>query len=95
MTEKTIAVHMGRASEANPGGLAAEGTYTEADGVVTLIKFNGEALSADKRKIYTRKLNEGDKPRMIAGRLTKDYAFSIHTNRPFSAPLNYPPIKVA
>jgi len=95
MANKTIAVHLTRPSENNPGGTAAEGTYVEANGILTLIKFNGQPLDADRRKAYSRKLNDGDKPRVIAGRLIKDYALSIHSNRRFSAPLNYPPLKLA
>jgi hypothetical protein len=90
----TLFVQLARPSSTNPAGLAACGEYTEADGVVTLTKFNGEALRPELCKKYSRKLNAGDNARRVAWRLTKDYALSAHTNR-FSARINYPPIKVA
>ena len=95
MQEKKIIVQIGRPTSTNPTGLAAQGTYVETKTTVTLISLNNKPLSPDWRKQYSQRLKAGDNARVIAGRLTKECASAQHSNRPFSAPLNYPPIKVA
>jgi hypothetical protein len=90
----TVFVQLGRPSNENPGGIAGQGEYTQVNGVVTLTKYNGRPLTPDRRKRFSHRLNAGEDPRRIAGRLTKDYAWSLHSNRSFSAPIHYPPISV-
>jgi len=88
-------VQLSRPSESYPAGVVAEAEYEVAGGRVSLTKYNGEALSADRRKRYSHKLKKGDEPRVIASRLAKDYAFSLNNNKPFSRTLNYPKIGIA
>jgi len=68
--------------DANPAGTAGEGEYVEADRTITLTKYNGRALTRERSKWFSRKLNDGDDARIIAKRLTREYAFSL-SDRPF------------
>jgi hypothetical protein len=88
----TVFVQLGHPSNENPGGIVGQGEYTEVNGVVTLTKYNGQPIA--RRKQFSHKLKAGEDARKVAGRLTKDYAWSLHSNRPFSGPIHYPPISV-
>ena len=84
----TVFVQIARPSERNPEGVAAQGEYEEAGGKVTLTKYNGQPILADRRKRYSQKLKDGDQPHIIARRLTLEYVGSLRKS--FSGPIQYP-----
>jgi len=65
--------------------------HTIADGVVTLTDRSGKPVRVQIGKTYSYKLAETDDPRVIAGRLTKEFRRTlIGSKGGFSGPINYP-----
>jgi hypothetical protein len=98
MKPETIFVQI-RRPEHGDQGVVAEGAYIVVDGVVTLTDRNGEpAIDGDGRR-YTHKLVGDEKPRVIAGRLTKQLRDALRGSafptQGFGQPINYPKLKNA
>lgn len=75
-------------------GTVIEGAYIVENGEVVLVDRHGKPAHDDTGKKYSHKLAEGDNPKQIAARLTKDLRKALRgPNAPprgFSGPSNYP-----
>jgi len=75
-------------------GKCAEGCYVVENGEVVLVDRYGKPAFDDAGKKYVHKLADGDNPKQIAARLTKDLRKALRgPNAPprgFSSPINYP-----
>jgi len=68
--------------------------YIVENGEVVLVDRHGKPAHDDTGKKYSHKLAEGDNPKQIAARLTKDLRKALRGSnaspRGFSGPINYP-----
>jgi hypothetical protein len=93
---KIVVVQISRPSPTNPNGVSGEGRYIVADGHVTLTDRDGKPVRDKDGKICSQKLNEGDNPRVIAGRMTKNFRAVLRGDKKpgsvsgFSQPIYYP-----
>jgi hypothetical protein len=75
-------------------GKAIEGCYIVDSGMVILTNRRGEPVQDDSGKKYTQKLGDGDNPKQIAARLTKQFRGALRGNNAaphgFSGPIEYP-----
>jgi hypothetical protein len=80
-------------------GQTAEGCFIVEDGVVVLTDRDGNPARDDDGKFYKRKLADGENPKVIAGRLTRELRTALRgKNAPvngFDGPIRYPKISVA
>lgn len=87
-----------RAPRGDDPGQVAEGRYILVDGTVTLTDHTGRPVRDHDGKTYSRKVNEGDDPRVIAGRLTKEFRRVIRGENKiisgFRRPIVYPKIGI-
>jgi hypothetical protein len=93
---KIVIVQISPPSSSNPNGVSAEGAYIVADGHVTLTNRDGKPVRDKDGKICSQKLNEGDNPRQVAGRMTKRFRSVLRGDKTpgsvsgFSQPIHYP-----
>jgi len=77
-------------------GRAIEGCYIVDSDMVTLTNRRGEPVHDDNGKKYTQKLGDGDNPKQIAARLTKQFRNALRGNNAapigWNKPLSYPKI---
>jgi hypothetical protein len=70
-------------------GAVEQGFYFVADGLLTMCDESGKPVGKPYR------LNDGDEPHTIAGRLTRERWLKTSGASDFNRPLNYPSIGVA
>jgi hypothetical protein len=79
-------------------GQVAEGAYIVKDGLVILTDRDGNPARDGDGKFYKRKLADGENPKVIAGRLTRELRTALRgKNAPvngFDGPIRYPKISV-
>ncbi len=78
-------------------GKVAEGAYIVEDGVVILTDRNGKPARDSDGKRYEHKLQDGENPKRIAGRLTRKLRDALRDRsggmEGFSGEINYPDAK--
>jgi hypothetical protein len=81
----------------DPGAMV-EGCYVVTDDVVTLTDRQGNPVRDQHGKAYTRKIANGDSPKTIAARLTKDFRLMLRGKdgrvNGFDRPIRYPKLVV-
>jgi hypothetical protein len=74
----------------------AIGYYTVAKGVLTMVDGDGAPVRRWRDgELYTHRLQRGEDPCVIAGRLTRDIRASLRGGSDFNRPLVYPKVGVA
>ena len=85
------------APRGNSPGKVVEGCYTIENGAVVLTNRHGDSVRDDGGNKYAQKLAEGDNPKQIAARLTKELRKALRGNngppRGFRGPIEYPKVK--
>ncbi len=80
-------------------GRVAEGAYVVEDGVVILTDRAGKPARDSDGRTYKHKLQDGENPKRIAGRLTRKLRDALRDSsggvEGFSGAINYPPTRVA
>jgi hypothetical protein len=83
-----------RKPDGDDPGQVAEGAFIVEDGVVILTDRDGNPARDDDGKFYKRKLADGQNPKVIAGRLTRELRSALRgKNAPtngFDGPIHYP-----
>jgi hypothetical protein len=88
-----VTAQVRRPKEGDPGAVV-EGRFTLEDGIVTLTNHIGSPVRDHDGRTYSKKLEPGEDPYIIAGRLTKEFRRARrgdkHHVEGFSGPLTYP-----
>jgi hypothetical protein len=92
---KFVIITISNPTSSNPMGVVEEGWYTVDGGKVTLTTCNGTPLYDQRNKQYSVKLKQGDDPRNVAAKLTRQWTSTKRRGSDFSRPINYPRIVVA
>jgi hypothetical protein len=83
-------------SRSFPHGQTAEGAYIVEDGVVILTDREGNPARDGDGKFYKQKLADGQTPRVIAARLTRELRSALRGNdaakNGFDGPIHYAPL---
>jgi hypothetical protein len=75
-------------SDGDPGQVTI-GYYTQADGVLTMTDSKGVPVRTSSGEKRVHRLQEGEDPRAIASRLTKQIRTAMRGESDFNRPLNY------
>jgi hypothetical protein len=98
MKPQFVFIQIRRPDGSDPGQ-TAEGAFIIEDGVVVLTDRDGNPARDGDGKFYKRKLADGENPKVIAGRLTRELRTALRgKNAPvndFDGPIRYPKISVA
>ena len=96
-TPKTVFVQI-RPPKNGDAGQVVEGMYIVADGVVMLTDRESNPATDERGRKYTHKLREGESPKVIAGRLTRELRTALRGAGPtagFDGPIAYPKLNPA
>jgi hypothetical protein len=98
MKPQSVFIQIRKLDGADPGQVA-EGAFIVEDGVVILTDRDGNPARDGDGKFYKRKLADGQNPKVIAGRLTRELRTALRgKNAPvngFDGPIRYPKSSVA
>jgi hypothetical protein len=80
-------------SDGDPGQVTI-GYYTLADGVLTMTDSKGRPVRTSSGEKRVHRLQEGEDPRSIASRLTKQIRMSMRGEADFNRRLVYPSVGI-
>ena len=93
MKPQSVFIQIRRPDGSDPGQ-TAEGAFIVEDGVVILTDRDGNPARDGDGKFYKQKLADGQNPKVIAGRLTRELRSALRgKNAPtngFDGPIHYP-----
>jgi hypothetical protein len=92
MKPQSVFIQIRKPGGADPGQVA-EGAFIVEDGVVILTDRDGNPARDSSGKYYKQKLADGENPKVIAGRLTRELRLALRGKdapvRGFDGPLQY------
>jgi hypothetical protein len=88
-----VVVYLRHPTSSEDLGQVTYGFYKVDDGTLIMTDQEGRPVRKNNGELWSHKLGPDDKPRSVAGRLTKEIRRELDPSADFNALINYPDIK--